>query len=177
MRLLRPFTVYGGKPRPNTFRRAMCVRDQRLESQDNKVEVVGKNGSSLLSPSRFSMHPRKPNEKGSGRLEKKELLLFSAQPRAPRRGPSLRRVLRVTQIPPPRPMFQAPTSPGVYWRGDVRWIKYPPAVGARILERHETQNTGFVNIGPVRTSRGDYMVDLTHNCPLHTSDAADEATW
>jgi len=121
------------------------------------------------------MHPRKPNEKGSGRLEKKELLLFSAQPRAPRRGPSLRRVLRVTQIPPPRPIFQAPTSPGVYWRGDVRWIKYPPAI-QRLLERHETQSAGFVNIGPVRTSRGDYMVDLQNNVQVSTRGPSPSST-
>ena len=108
--------------------------------------------------------------KKGGLGKRHELLLFSAQPRASCVASARAAVLRVAPMSPPplfqNPMFQAPTSPGVYWRGDVRWIKYPPAVGARILERHETQNTGFVNIGPVRTSRGDYMVDLTHNVQI-----------
>jgi|TARA_B110000208_G_scaffold157556_1_gene191328 hypothetical protein len=61
-----------------------------------------------------------------------------------------------------------PTTPGVYWCGDVCWIKYLPALETRILEGYKTQ-TRLVNIGPVtsigpkKSSPGDYQVDLDLN--------------
>ena len=68
----------------------------------------------------------------------------------------------------PLPTHLTPTSPGVYWCGDVQWIKYLPALETRILEGYKTQ-TRLVNIGPVtsigpkKSSPGDYKVDLTLN--------------
>ena len=68
------------------------------------------------------------------------------------------------------PSHLTPTSPGVYWCGDVQWIKYSPAIETRILEGHKTQ-TRLVNIGPVtsigpkKSSPGDYQVDLDLNVP------------
>ena len=67
-------------------------------------------------------------------------------------------------MPKHKTTFKHPTSPGAYWRGDFRWIKYPLAISQRILEgQKQTQSPGLVNIGPVRTSRGDYVVDLVDN--------------
>ncbi len=68
------------------------------------------------------------------------------------------------------PSHLTPTSPGVYWCGDVQWIKYLPALETRILEGYKTQ-TRLVNIGPVtsigpkKSSPGDYQVDLDLNVP------------